>query len=142
VGSFSARGPCEFSAGQQMEVNMENGLTCVMAIIDDHTITVFIKPLLGSNGPGNEEQVPDDFTVRNANAMNICDMFFGHDERMDRRLGIEILKSDRVFIFVNNRCGDLFLDDPAKQAVWDRAHLFSPCMPPAKLLKKQERSPV
>jgi hypothetical protein len=43
---------------------------------------------------------------------------------------------------VDDLCGDLLLDDTAKQAGWIRAHFFSPCALPANLLKKQDRSPV
>lgn len=100
-----------------MKMNMENGLAGIVTVIDDHPVATLIKPFLGRNGLGNKEQVSDDFPVRDNETMNICDMFFRHNERMDRRLGVEILKSDRVFVLVDDRCRDLFFDDVAKQAV-------------------------
>lgn len=121
---------------------MENGLTGIVAVIDDHPVTALVKPLLGCNGLGNKEQMPDELTVRDSETVNVCDMFFRHNERMDRRLGIEVLKGDRELILVDDLCDDFFLDDFAKQAVWDRGHFFSPGALPAKLLKKQDRSPV
>ena len=96
---------------------MENRLAGIMTVINDHPVATLIKPFLGRNGLGNKEQVSDDFTVRDNDTVNICDMFFRHNERMDRRLGVEILKCDRVFVLVDDRRRDLFLDDFAKQAV-------------------------
>ncbi len=142
VSSLSARRPGEPAAGQQVKMNMENRLAGIMAVIDDHPVAALIKPLFGSYGFGNKEQVPDDFTVRDDETVDVSDMFFRHNEHMDRRLGIDVLKGDRELVLVDDLCGDLFLDDPAKQAGWIRAHFFSPCVVPEKLLKKQHRSPV
>jgi hypothetical protein len=100
-----------------MKMDMENRLSGIMAVIDDHTVTAFIKTPFGGDGPGNKEQVTDELSVRDNKTVNVGDMFFRHDERMDRRLGIDVLKSDRVFILVDDCCGDLFFDDLAKQAV-------------------------
>jgi hypothetical protein len=47
-----------------------------------------------------------------------------------------------VLIFMDDCCGDLFFDYPAKQTVRGRAHSIFPCALAAKLLKKQDRSPV
>jgi hypothetical protein len=47
-----------------------------------------------------------------------------------------------MLIFVDYCCGDLSLDDLAKQAVRSRVHFIFPCAMLAKLLKKQDRSPV
>jgi len=121
---------------------MEHGLSCILPVIDDHPVTALIKAPFGSDGLGNKEQVPDELTVRDNKTVNVGNMFFRHDERMDRRLGIDVLKSDRMLIFVDYCCGDLSLDDAAKQAVRSQAHFVFPCSMSAKLLKKQDRSPV
>ena len=121
---------------------MENRLSGVKAVIDDHPVTALIKTLFGSDGLGNKEQVPDELTVRDNKTVNVGNMFFRHDERMDRRLGIDVLKSDRMLIFVDYCCGDFSRDDLAKQAVRSPAHFIFPCAMSAKLLKKQDRSPV
>lgn len=125
-----------------MKMDMKNGLTGIRTVIDDHPVTILIKPPFGSNGLGYEEQVPDDFAVSHDDTVNIGDMFFRHNESMDRRLGIEVLKGDRVLVFEDDLCRDLLLYDVAKQAVLARAHFFSPCALPVKLLKKQHLSPV
>lgn len=121
---------------------MENRLSGIMAVIDDHPVTAFIKTAFGGDGLCNKEHVPDELTVCDNETVNIGNMFFRHDERMNRRLGIDVLKRDHEFIFVDDCCGDLFSDDLAKQAVQGRAHFIFLCAMSAKLLKKQDRSPV
>src|SRR6266508_5833093 len=125
-----------------MKMDMEDRLARIRTVINDHPVTALIKPPFGSKGLGNKEQVPDDLTVRRNDTMNVRDMFFRHNEYMDRRLVIDVLKGDRVFVLVDYLCGYLFFDDPAKQAGWIRGHFFSPCWSQAKLLKKQHCSPV
>lgn len=125
-----------------MEMDVEHGLSCIKAVVDDHPITVFIETFLRSNGLGNKEEVADEFTVRNGDAVDVSDMFFWHNERVNRSLGIEVLKGDCVLVLVENCCRDFFLDDLAKNAVLVRTHSFSPGIFSEKLLKKQERSPV
>jgi hypothetical protein len=71
VGKLLARRPCEFAACQQMKMNMENGLTGIMAIVDDHPVAALIKPSFGSDVFGNKEQVPDDFSVHYGDTVNI-----------------------------------------------------------------------
>lgn len=125
-----------------MEMDVEYGLSRVKAVVDDHPITARIETFLRSNGLGNKEEVANEFTVRHGDAVDAGDMFFWHNERVNRRLGIEVLKGDCVLIFVENRCRDFFLDDPAKNTVPIRTHSLSPGMLSEKLLKKQERLPV
>ncbi len=91
-----------------MKMNMENGLAGIMAVIDDHPVSALIKTLFGSDGLGNKEQMPDELTVRDSETVNVCDVFFRHNERMDRRLGIEILKGDRKLVLVDDRCRGFF----------------------------------
>ena len=105
---------------------MENRLAGITAVVDDHPVAALIKPLFGSYGLGNKEQVPDYFTVRDNKTVDVGDMFFRHNEHMDRRLRIDVLKGDRVLVLVDDLCGDLFFDDLAKQAGWARAHFISP----------------
>jgi hypothetical protein len=121
---------------------MKNRLSGIKAVIDDHPVAAFIKTPFGGDGFCNKEQVPDELTIRDNETVNVGNMFLRHDERMDRRLGIDVLKSDRMLIFVDDCCGDLFLDDLTKQAVRNRAHFIFLCAMSAKLLKKQHRSPV
>lgn len=120
---------------------MENSLAGTMTVVDDHPVTVLIQSLFGSYRLGNKEQMTDEFTVRDNETMNVCNMFFRHDERMDRRLRINIHKGHRLLVLVNDLCGYFLLDDPAKQAAWVRVHFFHRALR-AKTRKKQDRSPV
>jgi hypothetical protein len=117
VRKMSARRPCEFAACEQMKMNMKNGLAGIMAVIDDHPVTAFIKPSFGSDFFGNKKQVTDDFAVYYGDTVNIRNVFFRDNERMDRCLGIDVLKGDRMLVLMDDLCGDLFFNDVAKQAV-------------------------
>ena len=125
-----------------MKMNVEYGLSGVNAVIDDHAVSAFVKTALRSDRFGDKEQVADKIPVGSGNSMNVGDMFFGDNEEMDGRLRIEVFKRENQLVLVDNGRGDLFFDDPAKNAVWIGAHFFSHCAFPAKLRKKQERSPV
>ena len=138
----STRRPGEPTAGQKMEMNVEDGLSRVKTVIDDHAVSALIKPLLGSNGFGYIEQMSDELPVGNGNGMNIYDMFFRDDQGMHRCLGIDVLKGNGIIVFVDNPRRDLFLYNFAKNTVRIRVHLLSPSRLGEKLLKKQHREPV
>lgn len=125
-----------------MEMDVEHGLSSIKAVVDDHPITALIETLLRSYGLGNKEEVANEFTVCNGDAVDVSDMFFWHNKRVNRRLGIEVLEGDCVLILVEKCCRDFFLDDLAKKTVLVRTHFLSPGRFSEKLLKKQERSPV
>jgi len=121
---------------------MKNSLSRAMAVVDDHAVAVFIEPFLGRDGFCNKEQMSDQFPVGNSDGMNVRNMLFRDDQRMDRRLRIDIFKGDGKVVFMDDTRSDFLLNDPAKDAVRIKAHLLLPSMTPEKLLKKQHRDPV
>lgn len=100
-----------------MKMNVEHGLSGVFAVINDHPVSVSVEMILRGNGFGDKEQMADKLPVRRDDRMNVGDMFFGHNENMGGRLGIEVLKRDRKRVFMDDFCGNLFCDDLAKNAV-------------------------
>ena len=124
--SDSTRGPAEFAAGEQMKMNMEHGLSDAFAVINNHPVSVPVETVLSGDSSGDMEQVADKFPIRSSDTMNVGDMFFGNNEEMKWRLGVEVFKCDRPVVLVNDCRGDLFLDDPAKNTVWIFAHSYSP----------------
>lgn len=125
-----------------MEMDVEHGLSSIKAVVDDHPITALIETFLRSYGLGNKEEMANKFAVRNGYAVDVSNMFFWHNKRVNRRLGIEVLEGDCVLVLMENRCRDFFLDDLAKNTVRVGTHFVSPGRFSEKLLKKQERSPV
>jgi hypothetical protein len=108
--------PRERTPGQQVEMNMENGLTGVSPIIDHHTISTLLKTLLHGNRFCNKEEVADDLAVSDHYAMNVSDMLLRNNEHMDRCLGIQILEGDRIFVLMQNICRHFLFDDLAEDA--------------------------
>ena len=129
------------TARQDVEMNMKYGLPGAGAVIDDHPVSLRVQPLVLSDLFCGQEEVADKVSVGFGHAVNIGNMFFGNDERVDRRLRVNVLEGGHEIVFVNDLGRDLFSDDPAEKAVWILAHFF-PFSFSEKLLKKQLRSPV
>jgi len=81
---------------------MENRLPGVLAVINDHPVAALLKALLGSDAFGDKKQMPDQLPLGYRDAVNVGDMFFRNDERMDRGLRIDDFKSDGVIVLVND----------------------------------------
>jgi hypothetical protein len=136
-----SRRPGKPAAGQKMEVDMENGLTCIMTVINDHAVAALLKTLLRSKAFCNKEQMSDKFPLRKGDAVNAGDMLFRDKERMDRRLGIDVFKSEGKLVFINDLRRNFSFDDFAENTVWVQRHRF-PQVSAEKLRKKQLRCPV
>jgi len=122
-------------------MDMKDRLSGITAVVDDHPIATIIEPALFSKRLRNEEQMPDELAVYVFNTVNVLDMLFRHDQNMDRRLRVDILECDSMFVFVDQFGGHLFFDYLAEDAVWVVTHFTSPYSR-AKLRKKQLFSPV
>ena len=84
-----------------MKMDMKNRLPGVLAVINDHPVAALLKALLRSDAFGDKKQMPDQFPLGYGDAVNVGDVFFRNDERMDRRLRIDVFKSDGVVVLVN-----------------------------------------
>lgn len=111
-------------AGKKVKVNMKDGLTGVLSVVDHHPVSFFFKTLPGSNGLGDEKKMTDQFPVGDHNTVNVRYVLLRHNERMDRRLRIDILESDGELILVHKFCGDLSVDDLAEEAVRIECHAY------------------
>ncbi len=123
-------------------MKMKHGLACPAPVIDYHPVPFFIKVFVFCNFSCGKEKVPNKLSVGVGHALNIGNVLFGNDQRVDRRLGIDIFEGGNGVILVNDFRRGLFFDDPAEDAVRIAAHAFSPSGLPEKLLKKQLLAPV
>jgi len=83
-----------------MQMDVKYGLPGVPAIVDHHSVPVLFQTFLRCEGPRYEEQMTNDLSVWDRDAVDISDMFLGNDERMDWRFRINVVKSDCIVIFV------------------------------------------
>ena len=121
---------------------MKHGLSSTCAVVDDHPVAFPVEPLVPGDFFRDQEQMPDELFVALGHAVNIGDVLFGNDERMDGGLRVHVLEGRSERIFIYDFCRDLFFDDPAEEAVWIKAHDFFISPASEKLLKKQQREPV
>lgn len=129
------------TARQDMEMEMKYGLSCACAVINDHPVSLRVQALVPRDFFSGQKEMADKVFVGFGHAVDIGNMFFGNDERVDRRLRVHVLEGGHEIVFVNDFGRDFFSDDSAENAARIRAHfLTSPVF--EKLLKKQLRSPV
>lgn len=64
----------------------------------------------------------DQFPFYNGHAVNVGNMFPGHDERMNGGLWVKIFKRDRVFVIMDDFGGNLLIDDFTENAIRVRTH--------------------
>ena len=101
---------------------MKDGLPRFASVIDHHSISVFFQTFLRGNGFCNKEEVADELPVGDCNTMDVLNMLFRNNQRVRRRLGIDILECQGKVVLVNDLGGNLFFDDLAEKAVRIRAH--------------------
>ena len=101
-------------AAEDVHVEVHDGLACVNALVGDDAETVLqtlgLGDLLdgvshGAHGLGGH--VIGDVAV----------VLLGDHERVDRRLGIEVVKSDDLVVLIDNGRGDLVVGNFAEDAI-------------------------
>ena len=135
-----SRRPGKRAARQQVKVYMKNRLPGIPAVIDDQAVPSRVKPQHFGKISGDEKQMTDKFTVFRVHALNVFDMFFGHNQDVCRRLRVDIFEGNGHLIAVYEFRRDLAINDLAKKAVRIMAH--HDILPQENRLKKQLRSPV
>ena len=105
---------------------MKDGLSSVATVVYNHPVTALIKPELFPDRLRDKKQMSDEFPVNILDAVNIPNMFFRHDQKMGRSLGIDVCECKGVFILMNKLCGDLFFYDLAEETAWIVLHIISP----------------
>jgi hypothetical protein len=104
-------------------MDMKNRLTGVQSVVDHHPVAFFFQALSGSHGFGDEKKMTYQFPVGNHYTVNVRYMFLWHNERVNRSLGVDILKGDGIFVLMDKLSGDLFVDDLAEEAGWIERHV-------------------
>lgn len=114
------RGPAQGGAGQDVGVDVEDGLAGLRARVED-------QPELAVRlGARDLVREPDDRGeqgwVGGRELRDVAVMSAGHDEHMQRSLGMEVPERDDVTILGDDVGRDLPGDDPAEQALGERGH--------------------
>ena len=80
------------SSAQHMEMKVKHGLATMGAGIDDYAIAGIGNPLLSCDRIAGQHQASEQLDIRILKFGNRTHMSSGDDERMRRRLGIDIVK--------------------------------------------------
>jgi len=100
-----------------MEMDVENGLSCVLARIHYHPEAGFIYPFLLSKVGGYSQDVPHELFVVLIKFEYSGDMVLGDYEDMYRRFWIYIIERQHFIIFIDDIAGDLSPYNPTEDAI-------------------------
>ena len=97
-------------------MQVKDRLTSAGANVEDSAVSLLDLALSGDHGSG-QMAAADDFGVAAFRFFQSCNMAFGNDEHMGRRLRINVFKSEHVFIFKNFFRGNLAPNDATEEAI-------------------------
>jgi hypothetical protein len=84
-----------------MDVEVVHGLAAV-ALAVDHEPGAFFRAALGRRKLlGLKEDAPQEGLVSVLRFHNVSDVPFGNDQKMNRRLGRDVMKSKKLIVFVD-----------------------------------------
>jgi hypothetical protein len=112
---------------QDMEVKMKHTLATIDTGIDDEAIPGIGNPLLFCDRISSQQQTPEQHDVRILELGNRGEMFSRDDERMDRRLRVDIVERHHQLVFIDERCWNSPRNDFTKKTV---AHLVASFLKP------------
>lgn len=93
-----------------------NRLAPLGAVVDDDSVPV-VQLLLLRHFLGDQQQVSEQLLVLLLRARQLGDRLAGKYQQMDRRLGIDVLEHDALFVLVDEATGDYALGDLAEEGV-------------------------
>ena len=111
--------PLHMPATEQVEMQMVHRLPAIVACIRDDSITT-IQLLFPRNFCRGDHQVAHQRSIFRERFCSRSDVLLGDNQKMCRRLGIDVGKSDAEFVFIHTVGGDCAGDDLAKQAIGRR----------------------
>ena len=95
---------------------MEDSLSCIAPDIGHNSIPGIRQTLPVCDLLTEQQEAGKKVTVFMHGIMQRGDMAFGNDQDMDRRLGIDIAKCQRMLILKHNIGGNSPFNNPAEQA--------------------------
>jgi hypothetical protein len=112
--TFLSRRPRHVAAPEKMEVNMKNALSRASATVDYYAEPFFGNPLIFGQLIGHRKNVADKAFIFLLQVEERCDMLSWHDQEMDRRLRVNVLKRYNGIVLIDDVPFDVAFNDPAK----------------------------
>ena len=107
---FLAWRPVELAAGEEVNVEMGDGLAGIGSVVD-HEAEAFGEIELFRDDAGREDQVAECDLIVGSRGLDARDDFFRNDQQVDRRLRLDVVDDDAVFVLVLDLGGDFAIDD-------------------------------
>lgn len=109
--------PLEGRTTEEMDVEMVNHLTSLLANIHDQTVAALGNTLLLGNLPGSEQEFAGQAFINLRQVSDGWNVLPGNDQEVSWRLRVDVAEGDDIRILVDDRGRYLTLGDPAEQAV-------------------------
>jgi hypothetical protein len=106
-----------------VKVQVVHNLTTLRSRIARDTIAALPVTETLREEPGNPDAVPNEGLVRRLDARDGLDVALGDDEQVDRRLRIEILEGEHLFVLKFDLGRAFSGDDAAEYAAWGHVPL-------------------
>ena len=110
-----AGGPAHVAPAEHVEMKMKHALAAVRTGIDDEAIPGICNSFQIRDLIAGQHQTSEQHTIRIMKLGNRGEMLSRDDERMYRRLGIDVVERNYQFVFIDEGCGNCFCDDFAKE---------------------------
>src|SRR3954466_551490 len=108
--------PREVASAEQVQVEMEDGLTAAWADVVDRAVPVFDVAFARELG-GDHVRVTDNLEIIGGECVHADNVLLRNDEQVSWRLGVDVLKGEDEFIFVDFARGNVAGDDLAEETV-------------------------
>jgi hypothetical protein len=101
-----------------MKMDMEDDLTRLFFCVEDDPVAALFYPHICGDGSGFGKDMTDDFLFIPGKVIESGEMVFGDEQDVNRRLGIDILESKDVFVFIDDISRNFFPYNFAKNTVF------------------------
>lgn len=102
---------------KNVEMEVKHALAAMGSGVDDNTVSGLGNPLQFRDLTANQHQPSQQLGIRILQLSHRDHMCSGNDERMGRRLRIDIVECDHQIVLVNEGCRNSPRDDFAKETV-------------------------
>ena len=91
------------ASAEYVAVQVRHGFAAVRAVVDDEPVAAFFQADDIRDLGGLEQQMAEQFPVAGGCLSHARDHFFGDDQNVRWRLGIDVVEGEHGIVFIDNR---------------------------------------
>src|SRR4051812_23105656 len=111
------RRPREAAAAEHVQMDVEDRLPCLCVGVEDRPEPAVGVALIARHRGGAAEHLTDQRLVAGLKIVQRRNVPLRDDQRVQRRLRVDVVEDHEVVVFVDYRCGNLLAHDAAEQAI-------------------------